>query len=82
MKKKWGEASCMWLSAIFGRATRRRACCGKPWILGTFVGNVDSFLCLSLVCDILFPWYHFFFFFLGLHPFHVEVPRLGAQSEL
>ena len=23
-----------------------------------------------------------FFFFLGLHPWHIEVPRLGAESEL
>ena len=26
--------------------------------------------------------FFFFFVFLGLHPWHVEVPRLGVQSEL
>ena len=24
----------------------------------------------------------FFFFFLGTHPWHMKVPRLGAESEL
>ena len=24
----------------------------------------------------------FFFFFLGLHPWHMEIPRLGVKSEL
>ena len=27
-------------------------------------------------------WYHFFFVFLGLQPWHTEVPRLGVESEL
>ena len=27
-------------------------------------------------------FFFFFFFFLGLHPQHMEVPRLGVESEL
>ena len=27
-------------------------------------------------------WMSLFFFFLGLHPWHMEVPRLGIESEL
>ena len=30
----------------------------------------------------LFFSFLFFFFFLGLHPWYSEVPRLGVQSEL
>ena len=32
-----------------------------------------------------FPWFYqcsFIFCFLGLHPWHMEVPRLGVKSEL
>ena len=28
------------------------------------------------------PSYFFFFCFLGLHPWHMEIPRLGVESEL
>ena len=28
------------------------------------------------------PFFFFFFVFLGLHPLHMEVPRLRVQSEL
>ena len=43
-------------------------------------------LCHSL--DFTYKWYHmvfvflFLFFFLGLHLWHMEVPRLGVKSEL
>ena len=30
----------------------------------------------------LFFIFYYFFFFLGLHFWHMEVPRLGVQSEL
>ena len=30
----------------------------------------------------LFPLFFFFPFFLGPHPWHMEVPRLGVESEL
>ena len=30
----------------------------------------------------LFSYADFFFVFLGLHPWFMEVPRLGVQSEL
>ena len=33
--------------------------------------------------NLFFFWFFFFFFaFLGLHPWHMEVPRLGFQLEL
>ena len=35
--------------------------------------------CLSMI-NILF--YYYYFVFLGLHPRHMEVPRLGVESEL
>ena len=35
-------------------------------------------ICLNLEPTIFF----FFFVFLGLHPWHMEVPRLGVKSEL
>ena len=38
-----------------------------------FIGNLYH---------ILQSYFFFFFFFLGLHPRHMEVPRLGAKSEL
>ena len=28
------------------------------------------------------PFFFVFFVFLGLHPWHMEVPRLGVESEL
>ena len=33
-----------------------------------------------LIC--IFNWFTFFFFFLGLNLWHMEVPRLGDESEL
>ena len=33
-------------------------------------------------CIEAFSFFFFFFFFLGHHPQHMEVPRLGVQSEL
>ena len=30
----------------------------------------------------LYIFYFFFFFFLGLHPWHIEVPRIGVELKL
>ena len=42
--------------------------------------------CQVLLCSfcsiIIFRKFSFFCLFLGLHPWHMEVPRLGVQSEL
>ena len=40
-------------------------------------------VCISFLVMPCLKW-HFFFFFviLGLHPWHMEVPRLGVKSEL
>ena len=43
---------------------------GDSLLLGEYVGLWVAFLFLS------------FFFFQGLHPEHVEVPRLGIELEL
>ena len=42
----------------------------------THSGSVCMYMCVH-VCV-----YFFLFFFLGPHPWHVEVPRLGVESEL
>ena len=44
--------------------------CLYKWFFSSFFLSFFSFLFLS------------FFFFLGLHPWHMEVPRLGFKSEL
>ena len=41
---------------------------------------VMVFLCFSFFFFFFFAL--FFFFFLGLHPQHMEVPRLGGKSKL
>lgn len=38
---------------------------------------------LKLCCFVIkFGWVLFVFCFLGLHPWHVDIPRLGVESEL
>ena len=43
---------------------------------------------LEFPCETIWAWYlfvwivFFFFFFLGPHPLHIEVPRLGVETEL
>ena len=37
---------------------------------------------ISIYLFLAFKFFFFFFRFLGLHPRHVEVPRLGVESEL
>ena len=39
-------------------------------------------LCRPALCITLSTHFFFFFGFLGLYPRHVEVPRLGVESEL
>ena len=46
--------------------------------LGCFVGVVGGWGAGGL----FFFFFFFFFCFLGLHPRHMKVPRLGVQSEL
>ena len=36
----------------------------------------------SLIFWVLYFYYVFIFVFLGLHPQHIEIPRIGVQSEL
>ena len=40
--------------------------------------------CLGLLSIVMAEtmWFFFFFVFLGPHPWHMKVPRLGAESEL
>ena len=39
----------------------------------------DGFRLVSLDMHLFF---FFFFFFFGLHPWHMEIPTLGVESEL
>ena len=38
---------------------------------------MEIFVTTKLYTNVLFP--HIFFFFLGLHWWHIEVPRLGVE---
>ena len=56
---------------------REKACEGLKNVLSTSVVEMT-------VADSLLAFIYLFglFYFLGPHPLHVEVPRLGVQSEL
>ena len=46
-------------------------------------GHVSRIICLIGVSSpVLFFCFSFFFLFLGLNSWHMEVPRLGVESEL
>ena len=51
------------------------------WLLTQYVkkGDCDLTYPLNRICSYLF---FLFFFFSRLHPWHMEVPRLGVKSEL
>ena len=52
----------------------------KPILLGT---RLSPYRILYLfIHHFSLNWILFFFFFLGPHPRHMEVPRLGVKSEL
>jgi len=47
----------------------------------TFSKFIHVVVCIS-TSGLFFFFFSFFFFFLGPNPWHMEVPRLGVQSEL
>ena len=52
------------------------------YFTGTFPGVLTSFSQSHQPPSSLTSTGYFFFFFLGLHLWHMEVPRLGVQSKL
>ena len=59
-----------------------------PWGLGAGIGKAGEYILppLKKRKKNFFSFFFFFFlvflFFLGLHPQHMEVPKLGIESEL
>uniref|UniRef100_A0A8W4FFG0 Uncharacterized protein n=1 Tax=Sus scrofa TaxID=9823 RepID=A0A8W4FFG0_PIG len=51
-------------------------------LMMTILTGVSWYLAVVLICISLFPFLTFFFFFLPLLPWHMEVSRLWVKSEL
>ena len=52
------------------------------WQTSTDMYRLQEFSISFLSFFFLFLFFFFFIVFLGLHPWHMEVPRLGVRSEL
>ena len=70
MKENEGSVGGVWAVAIVLLWMRRRRARGK-YLEGGMKSREEFCLFLCL-----------FFCFLGLHPWHMEVPRLGVELEL
>ena len=82
-KKVWSgqvpdAPGCRENSMTFRRLVGVGRACKVTWDLESKVKYVEVFKSPSLY----FILFYFIFVFLGLHPRHVEVPRLGVKLEL
>ena len=48
----------------------------------TYGGNVKPKRGIEMIKTMIWDFYFLFFVFLGPHPWHMRVPRLGVKSEL
>ena len=72
----WSSQLCLSLFKVF------LGFCGIGWETSRWMGRLIN-TCLHSHCPSLLPHLDlFFFFFLGPHLRHMEVPRLGVKSEL
>ena len=45
------------------------------------LGKLGRFIILPTFSNFQYPEFYYYYFFLGLHPQHTEVPSLGVKSE-